>query len=164
MTEKKTIGFEPHAVHILSVRPTRIKLRVRLTDATVNAETKEAMTPKGFRLGSGHGDIDDDGPSIQVFLRCEVIFGAEDAQGGEQPYELEAEVGGLATWDRSEIDDSTVLVWAEIGSPYALLPYLRALVSDLTARTGFPPVHLPLMVVRPIVQQSAQVVNAAEDE
>ncbi len=140
--------MKTHPINLLAVRATRVQYEAMVPDIMVKPEARSLAVPSKTKMQMGHGEIENGPPPrIQVALGCEVVFDEKHFIGDEAPYSLSAQVQGIATWDREEIDDDTVKLWAVQSAPYTLLPYLRALVAQITALSGFPPLTLPLLVL-----------------
>ncbi len=138
--------MELHPIKLAHIRPSRVHVEVAVANPRISPGEARRFTPSTTNLQMGHGDVQE-GPKLLVSLGCELVWKEDQLIDGKAPYVLEAQVTGLAVWDRAEIDDGTVLLWAKQGAPYTLFPYLRALVTEVSALIGYPPVVLPLLVL-----------------
>jgi len=64
-----------------------------------------------------------------------------------EPYRLEVAAGAVFIFDPQKMSREEVVEWCEKGAFFIVSPYLRQLVHDVTARSGFPTVTLPLVQV-----------------
>lgn len=155
MAEPARETFKAHPIRLTSVVARSIQFDVKYVAKSVEPEARDTLLPTTFNFTWGIGEMLE-GHVVEVGLGVDVAFAEDQLRDGTPPYELKVEVVGVAVWDPDAIPDDVVKAWGQRGSPYALFPYLRELVSDLTARSGFPTVTLPLMVLPTPIGKSGE--------
>lgn len=69
------------------------------------------------------------------------------------PYRLVLAAAASFAFDSAEMSEDEVKTWCEQGAFFVLSPYLRQMVFDITAKSGFPTITLPLVKV-PVLRAS----------
>jgi len=70
------------------------------------------------------------------------------------PYRLNVAAAASFDFNPSKTTRDEVTMWCEKGAFFVVSPYLRYLVFDATAKSGFPTVTLPLVLV-PVLREKA---------
>ena len=78
--------------------------------------------------------------SFTVNLKIEL---GKDAEKNNYPFNIVAEITGFFELDKSELD--RMKQFAEINAVSILFPYIRSLITTITANANIPPVVLPPM-------------------
>jgi len=125
----------------------------------------KSHTPPNQRLGinanelilkSSHTDYDEERHVIEISAQVE--YGIETKPGEAVPYSLRVHIMGQFQIDESGFGKDKIDLWARVNAPYILYPYLREHVFALTARSGFDPLLLP-MVLLPTLKIDRKPVN-----
>jgi preprotein translocase subunit SecB len=128
----------------------------------------KAHTPPNQRLGinadelifkSSHTDYDDVRHVIEIGAQVE--YGIETKATEAVPYSLRVHIMGQFQIDEAVLGREKIDLWARINAPYILYPFLREHVFSLTARSGFDPLLLPLVLL-PTVKVEHKPASAAE--
>ncbi len=157
MTKEKAseVAYSLHPVHVTEIEPIRIDF-----EALVPPSAAQTDEPHGFRNRVKFGVKDDCGT---VIISSEAEFNekkeAEDVEAETResppfkpPYRLHVEIGMQFTYDPAEIARDEVELWCKDGAFFIASPFLRQLVYDIIARTGFSNVLMPFVEV-PILQK-----------
>ncbi|MFP4347001.1 MAG: protein-export chaperone SecB, partial [Desulfococcaceae bacterium] len=104
----------------------------------------------------GHTDLDDESRQISVLVKVEIGINenSKEKEGAEEfPFSLRVAIEGEFKVGE-EFPDDQINDWARRNAPIILMPYLREHVYALTARSGFKPLILPLVVVPTLVPET----------
>src|SRR4051812_27472557 len=128
----------------------------------------KAHTPPNQRLGvnadeiifkSSHTDYDAERHVIEIGAQVE--YGIETKPDEVVPYSLRVHIMGQFKIDEAVFGREKIDLWARINAPFILYPFLREHVFSLTARSGFDPLLLPLVLL-PTVKVEHKPASAAE--
>jgi preprotein translocase subunit SecB len=92
---------------------------------------------------SHSAEIDMDTCSAAIGLGCSVSKGPE----GNQPFNMQIELVGFFSFS-SGVDEAQATNLLRVNTTAILFPYLRAIVSNITALSGFGAVILPIFNVQ----------------
>jgi preprotein translocase subunit SecB len=155
-TERENAPYPLHAIQLLDVRVTELRL-------TANLSVDKTQAAGTFNLGTGHGAYDNEKKRIQV--KVSVSVGADDPGA---PFSLLVEVVGMFAVDEGRFPVKHIEHWAQRNAPLVLYPYVREHVYGLAVRAGFPTITLPLLEVptfrlMPSADGEMQVVTTRND-
>jgi len=88
----------------------------------------------------------------QVSIKC-VLF--RKAKKEEKPFHLAVQMTGIFQF-QTELQDEELNNILKQHAINILLPYLRALISNITVNAGLPPVILPLINVKQLIQNRVE--------
>jgi len=108
------------------------------------------MIELGLSL-SHSAEIDFDTHSAAIGLGCKVSKGPE----GNQPFNMVIELVGFFSFS-SDIDRERAARLLRINTTAILFPYLRAIVSTVTALSGFGGVILPIFNVQKMLDEQGE--------
>jgi len=84
-----------------------------------------------------------------ITLRC-ILFG--NAKTEEKPFHLEVHMTGLFGF-KGELEEEELKKLLRNHGLTVLFPYLRALITNITSSSGFPPIILPIINVNQLTQK-----------
>jgi preprotein translocase subunit SecB len=103
--------------------------------------------PEQFSFHSEHSPYDLERKSIRVWTTAEIGMGKSPAT----PFSMRIQIIGFFSVDEEKFDIGLLDHWAERNAPMILYPFVREHAYALSARCGFQPVILPLMVLPTLV-------------
>ncbi|MDR3566760.1 MAG: protein-export chaperone SecB [Syntrophobacteraceae bacterium] len=109
-----------------------------------------------FSISAEHGEYDAKNKSIHVLTTAEA--GMDDIT--ETPYSIRVRIVGFFSVDDEKFDSQNIDHWAKNNAPAILYPFLREHVYALTARCGFEPAILPLVVLPTLVPKKKTAATA----
>ena len=157
--------LKPFPVRVGAIEPVRIDFEAFAQPAAAKLPEYHDPASVDFRVQIKYRV--DESSGIVVGLADsvfgQVTKGASDGSGEKveatapkPPYRLNVAVAAAFVYDPKEMSRAEVTTWCEKGSFYVLFPYLRHLVFDTTAKTGFPTVTLPLVLL-PILRDGSSI-------
>lgn len=156
MTEgTANINLTPFPVRVGEIEPIRIDFEAFVPPSGAKAPVYYDPAGVDFRVRVKYRI--DDGTGV-VIVMAEADFAQEKASSDDAatdaseptvkpPYRLAVAAAASFNYDGKEMSKKEVTTWCEKGAFFVLSPYLRQLVFDVTARSGFPTITLPLVTV-----------------
>jgi preprotein translocase subunit SecB len=124
---------------------------VKVVELFIKSKRRPAQTvgvaPAQFSINSEHGDYDADTKIVHVLITAEA--GMDDKT--ETPYAMRVGIVGFFSVNDDKFDKENIDHWAKNNAPAILYPFVREHVYALTARCGFEPAILPLVVLPTLV-------------
>jgi len=165
-TKPKLVLFP---LQIGDIEPIRIDFEAFVPPSMARSPRYFGGKPSGFDSRTKY-KLDDDSDTGAVILTVKAQFkpevpSADDEEAGapdvrerdeakqEAPYRLEVSIGGSFSFEPDRVAREQVESWCKGASFFILSPYVRQLVWDITAKSGFGPVVMPLVHV-PVLKES----------
>lgn len=128
-----------------------IDYRVNDIDYRINQHFEEKNVSVKFNLSRNVEYLDDEDNTMLVSLIISVF---EDAEENNYPFSLKINMTGIFELD--DIHESERESFAEVNAVAILFPYIRSLISTITANVNVPPLILPpINVVNLIKEEKA---------
>lgn len=143
MTQQKTPIDSEEPLELYPIQLADLGVRELSIRALVPPEGSDTRIDlKDCSIITGHGDYDTEKKTISVGLKLEVGGKKDDL------VTMKIELLGLfQVLDEKVFPVNRISEWAAGNAPVILYPFLREHVYALTARCGFKPLTLPLVVV-----------------
>jgi preprotein translocase subunit SecB len=142
MTQTKTPADSEESLKLYPIQLANLGVKELSIRAHVPPEGGDVKIGlKDCSIIAGHGDYDVQEKTIAVSLRLEA--------GGKEDdlVTIKIELMGLFIVDEKRFPINRISEWASRNAPVILYPFLREHTYALTARCGFRPLTLPLVVV-----------------
>ena len=136
---------------------------VKVVELFIKSKRRPVQTvgvaPAQFSINSEHGDYDAKNKSIHVLTTAEA--GTDDKT--ETPYSIRVCIVGFFSVNDDKFDTQNIDHWAKNNAPAILYPFVREHVYALTARCGFEPAILPLVVLPTLIPKKKNTITVKKN-